>query len=443
LSVGTDFLIILLKGSQIFTSLREFTLFHSLSNIPVNESSLGIHKIELVIDSGEDLCNCSGIGQHKKGSGDLGKITSRNGSRGLRVKSTFESSGAPIDELNGSLSLHNGNGVGNILRNDVSTVHKAAGHVLSVSGVAFSHHIGRLKDGVGKLSSSQGLVVSLLSSNDGSIRAQHEMDSGIRHQVSLELVDIHIEGSLESQRGSERGDQLGNQSVQIGVVGSFDIQGSFADLVNGLVIQEEGDIGVLQKRVSAQNRVVGLHDGSGDLRRWVDTEIELGFLSVIDGKSLQEQRTEARSSASSNGVEDEESLESSATISNFSDSLKGNINELLSNGVVTTSVVVGSIFLSRKELVGIEKLSISSASHFVDDGGLQIDKDGSRNVLSSRGLGEESIEGIDLLSRSFVGGHHTVGLDSMFQAVEFPAAVSELDSSLTDVNGDDFTHGFE
>jgi len=45
----TDFLIFLFKSSHIFTGFREFTLFHTFTDIPVNESSLSIHKIEFMI----------------------------------------------------------------------------------------------------------------------------------------------------------------------------------------------------------------------------------------------------------------------------------------------------------------------------------------------------------------------------------------------------------
>jgi len=49
---------------------------------------------------------------------------------------------------------------------------------------------------------------------------------------------------------------------------------------------------------------------------------------------------------------------------------------------VTTSVVVGSIFLAANQLLRVEELAVSSSSDLVDDGRLQIDEDGTRNVLT-------------------------------------------------------------
>jgi hypothetical protein len=216
----------------------------------MDECSLGIHEIKLVIDSREDFGDGSGVGKHEEGSIDLGKIGSGNGGGGLIVDSALESSGAPIDELDGSLALHGGNGRGDILGDDISSVHEAAGHVLSSSRIALGHHVSGLEDGVGEISNGQLLVVSLLLGDDGSIRAKHKVDSGIGNQVSLELVDVDVEGSSKSEGSSQRGDELSNQSVEVGVVGLLDVQRSVANVVDGLVIQKEGNIGVLQEGVS-------------------------------------------------------------------------------------------------------------------------------------------------------------------------------------------------
>ena len=53
---------------------------------------------------------------------------------------------------------------------------------------------------------------------------------------------------------------------------------------------------------------------SPDLGRWVNGELELGFLSVIDGESLHEQRGETGTRATAEGVEDEEALKAGARV---------------------------------------------------------------------------------------------------------------------------------
>jgi len=118
------------------------------------------------------------------------------------------------------------------------------------------------------------------------------VDTGVGDQVGLELSDIDVEGTIESEGGSEGGDNLGNESVQVGVGWSLDIEVAAADIVDGLVVEHNSDVGVLQEGVGGEDGVVWLNDGGGDLWGWVDGESELGFLSVIDGKSLEEERSE-------------------------------------------------------------------------------------------------------------------------------------------------------
>jgi len=46
-------------------------------------------------------------------------------------------------------------------------------------------------------------MVSFLSRDDWGVRGKHEMDSRIREQVGLELSDINVKGTIESEGGSK------------------------------------------------------------------------------------------------------------------------------------------------------------------------------------------------------------------------------------------------
>ena len=64
----------------------------------------------------------------------------------------------------------------------------------------------------------------LFCRDDGSICDQREMNSWIRNQVSLKLVEVHIQSSIESQGGSNGRDYLGYQSVEISVGWSLNVK---------------------------------------------------------------------------------------------------------------------------------------------------------------------------------------------------------------------------
>ena len=135
-----------------------------------------------------------------------------------------------------------------------------------MAGVALHHLVGGLEAGVGDLSHRQLLMVGLLGGDDGSVGGQREVDTGVGHQVGLELCQIHVEGTIEAQGGSDGGHDLADQTVEVGVGGALDVQVAAADVVDGLVVNHEGAVRVLQGGVGGQDGVVGLNHSSGDLK---------------------------------------------------------------------------------------------------------------------------------------------------------------------------------
>jgi len=266
------------------------------------------------------------------------------------------------------------------------------------------------------------------------------MDSWVWYQVGLELGNIDVKGTIESEGSSEGRDNLSNESVQVGVGWSLNIKVSSADIIDGFVIEDNGNIGVLKEGVSGKDGVVWLNNGSGDLWGWIDGESELGFLTIIDGKSLEEERSETGSGTSTDGVEDEETLETCALIRELSDSIKAEINDFFTNGVMSSGEVVGSIFFTGDELLWMEELSVGSGSNFINNGWLEIEEDGSWDVFTSTSLGEEGVESIVTTTDGFIGWHLTIRLDTVLEAEKLPAGVTNLDTGLTDVDGNDFSH---
>jgi len=186
--------------------------------------------------------------------------------------------------------------------------------------------------------------------------------------------------------------------------------------------------------MGSQDRVVGLNDGSGNLGSWVNGEFQLGFLAVVDRETFHQQGGESRASASAKGMENEKSLKTSALIGQLSDAVKHQIDDLLANGVVATSVVIGSIFLASDQLFGVEKRAVSTSADLINDSWLQVDKDGTRDMLARASLREKGVERIITTTHRLIRGHLTIRLDSMLQAVQFPASVTDLDSGLTNVD---------
>jgi len=266
------------------------------------------------------------------------------------------------------------------------------------------------------------------------------MDSWIWDQVGLELSDINVKGTIESEGGSKRGDNLSDESVEVSVSWSLNIKGSSADIVDGFIVKHDSNISVLEKRVSGEDGVVWFNNSGRDLWGWIDGETEFGFLTVIDRESLKEEGTETGSSTTTDGVENEETLKTSTLISEFSDSVKTEIDNFFTNGVMASSKVVSSIFFTRDQLFWMEELSVSTSSDFINDSWFEIKEDTSWDMFTSTSFTEESVEGIITTTNSLVRWHLAVWLDSVLKAEEFPTGITNLDTGLTDMDRNNFSH---
>jgi hypothetical protein len=140
---------------------------------------------------------------------------------------------------------------------------------------------------------------------------------------------------------------LCDQSVEIVVRRTLNVKSLPADVVESLIIKVKGEVGVFKKRVGGKNRVVWFNNGSRNLRRWCNGEAHLGLSAEVNSKTFKEKRSKTGSGSSSSGMEDEETLKCSAVIRHLAYFVHDIVNDILANGVVTTGVVVGSIFLSR------------------------------------------------------------------------------------------------
>merc|ERR1711931_259244 len=152
--------------------------------------------------------------------------------------------------------------------------------------ITFYHLVGRLKAGICDFRNGKLLMVSLLCRNDRGVGGKREMDTWVRHKIGLELCEIHIESTIKSQGSSDGGDNLTNETIQVGVCWTLDVQVSSANVVDSLVVNHESTVRVLQGGVGGQDGVVGFHNSSGDLWSRIDSEFQLGLFSIINRQTL-------------------------------------------------------------------------------------------------------------------------------------------------------------
>ena len=72
----------------------------------------------------------------------------------------------------------------------------------------------------------------------------------------------------------------------------------------------------------------------------------LDLLTIVDRQTLQHQTSKTRARTTTDSVEDQEALQTGAVIGQLTDAIQAQVDDLFTDGVVTTGEVVGSIFLS-------------------------------------------------------------------------------------------------
>ena len=158
-------------------------------------------------------------------------------------------------------------------------------------------------------------MVGFLSRDDRGVCGQREVDAGIGHQVGLEFGQIDIQGSIKPEGSSDGGHNLADKAVKVSVGWALNIEVSTTDVIDGLVVNHEGTIRVLQCGVGGEDGVVGLHHSCGNLGGWVNGELQLGLLAIIDREALHQQGGEPGTSSPTKAVENQEALKARALVS--------------------------------------------------------------------------------------------------------------------------------
>ena len=95
--------------------------------------------------------------------------------------------------------------------------------------------------------------------------------------------------------------------------------------------------------------------------------------------------------------------------------------------------------IKRKKIICLFWLVWQIFIFFTDDSWFQIDEDCPWDMFSCPCLREEGVEGVISTADGLVRGHLSIGLYSVFEAVELPTGVAHLATGLADMDGNALT----
>merc|ERR1719295_1206369 len=366
----------LLQKSQILSCFGKLTLFHSLSDIPMHEGSLRIHHIVLLADSlTEHSGNGSVVSNHHHVPLELSQFIILHRSSRLLIQTHFETGWYPLHEAHFFVRLCPLNRGISFLRLDISSIIDRDGHIFILFGIKISNFCKEVLGGKARLSDSLNVIP--------------------RRFLFL-----------------------------------------LADFINGLVVQNNRNLGMIQQPMRSQQSIVWLHNACRDRRRWIHFKSKLRFLPVINSNPLQNKGTETRSSSSSHRVVHHKSLDIIAIIHQLPQPIIHFVDHLLSHSVVTAGKVVGCVFFSRQQKVRVENGGIFAVLHIVNHIRLQIHHQVSWHILSRSSLLEKAFKSAIIRSVWVI----TLRSHTVLSTILLPNGLTQLDTALSHTDRQNFSH---
>jgi hypothetical protein len=113
---------------------------------------------------------------------------------------------------------------------------------------------------LGELGDGKSSVLLGTSGGKRSESNHEEVESGEGNEVDSELSEIRVKLSRESEATGDSGDGSGDEVVKVTISGGGELEGSEADVIKGLVINDLDLIGVLNKLMDGEGSIVGFDD---------------------------------------------------------------------------------------------------------------------------------------------------------------------------------------
>ena len=208
-----------------------------------------------------------------------------------------------------------------------------------------------------------------------------EVKSGERNHVNSQLAQIGVELTGESETCCHTSHDGRNQIVKISVRGVGDLKGPLVNIVQSLVVDTEGFVGVLNELVKRQSGVVRFDNGIGNLGRGHNGKGGHHAIGEFLANLGQKKRTHTGTGTTAQGVSELEALKMVTVLDLTTDNVDSLLNELGTLSVVTLGPVVSGTGLTGDEVVGAEQLAHGAGADSILGTGLKIHKNSTGDVL--------------------------------------------------------------
>jgi len=325
-----------------------------------------------------------------------------------------------------------------LLHGHASSEHSGNSQVASVAWVAGGHHVLGVEHLLGEFGDGEGSVLLATSAGEWGKAWHEEVETGEGHHVDGELSEIGVQLTGESEARGDAAHRCADEMVQVTVGGGGELERSEANVVERLVVNAVGLVGVLDQLMDGERGVVRLDYGVADLGRWHYGEGVHNSVGVLLSDLGDEERAHAGTGAATEGVSQLKALKAIARLGLLSHNVQNTVYELGALGVVTLGPVVTGTTLAEDEVVRAEDLTERARSDGVHGTRLQVYEDGSWHVLAASGLVVVDVDSLEL--QIAVAMVRSGWVDSVLVGDDLPEFSADLVTALASLKMDNFSH---
>jgi len=191
------------------------------------------------------------------------------------------------------------------------------------------------------------------------------MESWERNKVNSEFSEIGVELTWESDGAGNtwHGNRYEMVKITIGWGGKF--KGSETDIVKSFIINNLNFISILNELMNWKGSVIWFDNGIRDFWGWEYGESFHNSVRIFLSDLWDKESSHTRSSSTTKGVCDLETLEAITSFSFLSNDIEYRVDKFSTFSVMTFSPVITGSSLSENKVVRSEELSEWSSSYGV------------------------------------------------------------------------------